>query len=68
MATVSQSTSGRRAAIGSAIATELERQAHEGAVRIDIEALADAIELAIAGHGDVGEGKHPDELNATNDD
>jgi hypothetical protein len=66
MATVSKSS--RRAAIGAAIATELERLARDGAVRIDVEALADAIEVAIAGHSDVGEGKHPDELNATNDD
>lgn len=66
MATASPST-GRRAAIGSAIAAELERQARDGAMRINVDALADAVETAIAGQGDVGEGKHPDELNATND-
>ena len=58
----------RRDTIATVIAAELERQAHGGAARIDIDALADAIETAIAEHGDINEGRHPDELNATNDD
>jgi hypothetical protein len=51
--------------IASAIATELQRQGVTGA---DAEALAEAVEAAIAAEQPVSEGRHPDELNATNDD
>ena len=68
MAMVSDSAISRRDTIVATIAGELERQARDGAQRVDIEALADAIERAIDGHAEVSEGRHPDELNATNDD
>ncbi|WP_375450288.1 hypothetical protein [uncultured Devosia sp.] len=48
-----------------ALAAELERQ---GIAGFDVNALADAVENVIAGQGKVSEGRHPDELNATNDD
>lgn len=65
MAMVSETTSTRRETIARVIAAELERQ---GAAQVDVDALADAVEAAITGDGDVSEGRHPDELNATNDD
>ncbi|MDB5623387.1 MAG: hypothetical protein JWR39_1950 [Devosia sp.] len=68
----------RRETIAEVIASELDRQAHDGAIRVDVPALAEAIDVAIA--GDIGpaaggsanqapldEGKRPDELNADND-
>jgi len=58
----------RRQAIATAITGELERQAHEGAARIDIEALAEAIDLALDPVPPANEGRRPHELNATNDD
>jgi metal-dependent amidase/aminoacylase/carboxypeptidase family protein len=67
MATDSDITA-RRQAIATAIAAELERQARDGALRIDIDALAAAIDDALAPDLPVAEGKRPEELNATNDD
>nr|WP_295891348.1 hypothetical protein [uncultured Devosia sp.] len=58
----------RRQAIATAISAELERQALAGAARVDVEALASAIEEALDPAPPASEGKHPDELNATNDD
>jgi hypothetical protein len=58
----------RRQAIATAIAAELDRQAREGATRVDIEALAEAIDIALDPVPPVSEGKRPQELNATNDD
>jgi hypothetical protein len=62
----------RRALIESVIAAELERQALEGAQRIDVAAMADAIEAALAANEpaepDFDDGRRPEELNATNDD
>ncbi|KRA43136.1 hypothetical protein ASD80_07725 [Devosia sp. Root635] len=58
----------RRQAIATAIRAELERQAQNGAVRIDVDALAKAIDIALDPSSPDGEGRHPDELNATNDD
>lgn len=58
----------RRQAIATAIAAELDRQAREGATRVDIEALAEAIDIALDPVPPVSEGKRPHELNATNDD
>ncbi|WP_299748648.1 hypothetical protein [Devosia sp.] len=55
----------RRESITTAIRAELQRQGVSG---VDIEALAEAIETAIAAHAPLSEGRHPDELNATNDD
>jgi hypothetical protein len=58
----------RRQAIATAISAELERQALAGAARVDVEALAGAIEEALDPRPPANEGRHPDELNATNDD
>jgi hypothetical protein len=58
----------RRQAIATAIAGELDRQAREGATRVDIEALAEAIDIALDPLPPTSEGKRPQELNATNDD
>jgi hypothetical protein len=65
-----------RETIAEVISDELDRQAHQGANRIDVPALAEAIEDAIsdenhepAGKGEPPqEGKRPDDLNSTNDD
>ena len=61
------SAASRRDTIATAIAVELARQGLSGA-GVDIAALTEAIEAGIAAPGAVSEGKHPDELNATNDD
>jgi hypothetical protein len=58
----------RRQAIATAISAELERQAMAGAGRVDVEALATAIDEALDPVAPASEGKRPDELNATNDD
>jgi hypothetical protein len=58
----------RRQAIATALAAELERQAQSGASRIDVEALASAVENALEPDPPLAEGRHPSELNATNDD
>ena len=56
----------RHETIATAITAELERQARDGAVRIDVEALAAAIDKALDPPAD--EGTRPEDLNATNDD
>ena len=58
----------RRQAIATALAGELEGQAQSGASRIDVEALASAVEIALDPDMPLAEGRHPSELNATNDD
>ncbi|UYN99072.1 MAG: hypothetical protein KIT02_14230 [Devosia sp.] len=58
----------RHQAIVVALTAELERQAQAGASRIDVEALAGAVETAIDPAPPLSEGRSPDELNATNDD
>jgi hypothetical protein len=58
----------RRQAIATAISAELERQALDGASRVDIEALAEAVDVALDPVPPVSEGKRPQDLNATNDD
>jgi len=62
----------RRSVIAGVIGAELERQAHDGALRVDVDALAAAIDTALVAdeplQADDDEGKRPDELNATNDD
>ncbi|SEP65786.1 hypothetical protein SAMN05428969_0340 [Devosia sp. YR412] len=55
----------RRQAIATAITAELERQGKHG---IDVDALAEAVELALDPAPPASEGKRPGELNATNDD
>lgn len=67
MGTVDPDT-GRHEAIVTAIAAELERQAQAGAARIDVDALAQAVEHALDPPPPMAEGRRPDELNATNDD
>lgn len=57
----------RRQAIATALAAEIERQSATGASRLDIDALAEAVELALDPVAPVAEGKRPSELNATND-
>jgi len=59
---------GRRQAIVTAITAELERQAKDGEPRVDVEALAEAVENALQPQPPASEGKRPGELNATNDD
>lgn len=56
----------RRETIATVIATELERQARDGAARVDVDALATAIDIALDPPAD--EGTRPEDLNATNDD
>ena len=69
MAIVSQVDGDRRETIAGVISAELDRQAHEGAHRIDVPALAEAIEAVIEPEADAppDEGKRPEDLNANND-
>lgn len=57
----------RRQAIMTAITAELERQAKDGAPRVDVEALAEAVDRALEPVAPVSEGKRPEDLNADND-
>ena len=66
MATASVNSK-RRARIASAIRQELDRQAHESSSRVDVEALAMAIEAILDTPAPPAEGQHPEDLNATND-
>ena len=61
---------GRKEVLTDVISAELDRQAHEGAHRVDVPALAEAIEAVIEPTPDAppAEGKRPEDLNATNDD
>lgn len=68
METAKDHSDHRRQAIATALAAELERQAQAGASRIDVEALAEAVEVALDPAVPQSEGKRPSELNATNDD
>ena len=65
MAMADEVVASRRESITTAIRAELQRQGVSG---VDIEALTEVIETAIGAHVPVSEGRHPDELNATNDD
>jgi hypothetical protein len=62
----------RRQRIEAVIAAELQRQAASGAARIDVGAMASAIDAALAAEEPsepaLDDGRRPDELNATNDD
>jgi len=58
----------RHQAIVTALASELERQADSGASRIDVDALAKAVERSLDPAPPAAEGRRPSELNATNDD
>ncbi|WP_338721844.1 hypothetical protein [Devosia sp. XK-2] len=68
METAKDSAQLRHQAIVTALASELERQAASGASRIDVDALAAAVETALDPLPPMAEGRHPSELNATNDD
>lgn len=67
MGTAEQKTGLRRRAIATALSVELQRQAGTGASRIDVEALAEAVEEALAPSLPLSEGTKPSELNAGND-
>lgn len=56
----------QRQRLAAAIRAELTRQGR--GADIDIDGLAQAIEVALAAPVPLNQGKHPDELNATNDD
>ncbi|MCS6758711.1 MAG: hypothetical protein MO852_06530 [Candidatus Devosia euplotis] len=58
----------RRQTIATAIAAELKRQADTGTSRIDVDAMAGAVDAALDPPAPIIEGRHPEELNATNDD
>ncbi|MBF0679945.1 MAG: hypothetical protein IR164_13515 [Devosia sp.] len=62
------SVSDRRAVIAAAIAAELQRQSEGGATRIDVDALAAAVDGALVPGAPFAEGRRPEQLNATNDD
>lgn len=66
MAMASEETS-RRQAIVTAITGELERQAADGEPRVNVEALAEAIDIALDPVAPASEGTRPEDLNATND-
>lgn len=66
MGTANGGMTGRRQTIATAIAAELQRQGH--ASDLDVQALVEAVEIAITAEAPVSEGRHPDQLNATNDD
>jgi hypothetical protein len=68
METANELSDLRHQAIATALAAELERQAQSGASRIDVDALASAVEKALDPDLPLAEGRHPSELNATNDD
>ena len=67
MATASEGDS-RHQTIATAITAELERQNRDGEPRVNVEALTQAVELALDPIAPASEGKRPGELNATNDD
>ncbi|NMA96646.1 MAG: hypothetical protein GX970_00810 [Phyllobacteriaceae bacterium] len=68
METTSTASPERHQLIVAALTREIDRQAQTGASRIDVEALADAVDEALVPPSQIGEGKRPSELNATNDD
>jgi len=68
MGTAKDSAGQRHQAIVTALASELERQATSGASRVDVDALASAVEAALDPDLPMAEGRRPSELNATNDD
>nr|WP_314262384.1 hypothetical protein [uncultured Devosia sp.] len=68
MAMANEDEGNRRQAIVTAITAELERQAKDGEARVNVDALAEAIDIALEPAPPIAEGRHPYELNATNDD
>lgn len=59
---------GRLRAITAAIAAELHRQGGDSPARVDVRALAQAVDEALEAHLPLTEGRRPEDLNATNDD
>jgi hypothetical protein len=57
----------QRTAVATAITAELQRQAEDGAQRIDVDALAEAVLQALDPVPPVSEGRRPEELNSSND-
>lgn len=57
----------QRTAIATAITVELQRQAEDGAQRIDVDALADAVLRVLDPQPPVAEGRRPADLNSSND-
>ena len=63
----------RKETIASIISDELDRQSRSGAYRIDIDAMAAAIDRVLEGaprmpaRAQMRQAKRPDQLNATND-
>lgn len=64
----------RRDAIAHVISDELDRQSRSGAYRIDVDAMATAIDRVLEGEPqrmpgrtEMRQAKRPDQLNATND-
>jgi hypothetical protein len=68
METAKEAVAIRRQAIATALTAEIERQASTGATRMDIEALAEAVDTALEPVPPASEGRRPADLNATNDD
>lgn len=68
METAKEAVAIRRQAIATAMTAEIERQASTGATRMDIEALAEAVDTALEPVPPASEGRRPADLNATNDD
>lgn len=56
-----------RVAIATAITVELQRQAEAGEIRIDVDALADAVLRVLDPHPPLAEGQRPEDLNSSND-
>ncbi|GHA20581.1 hypothetical protein GCM10007989_14610 [Devosia pacifica] len=67
MATASNKV--RRDMIAGIIGQELERQSQEGAARVDVDSIADAIDRALdeTHKGGFSEGIQPDNLDSSND-
>ncbi|MBO9590343.1 hypothetical protein [Devosia sp.] len=56
-----------RTAVATAISAELQRQAEVGELRVDVEALAEAVLRILDPQPPVAEGQRPEELNSSND-
>lgn len=68
METANETVANRRQAIATALTAEIERQAATGAMRMDIAALAEAVDTVLEPIPPTSEGRRPADLNATNDD
>lgn len=57
----------RHTAIVTAITVELQRQAEAGSARVDVDALADAVQRVMDPPPPAAEGQRPENLNSSND-